>query len=154
MEEQNLDGLVLAQAGLERLGLTSRISEILSTDWMLPAVGQGALGLECRHEDMGTRNLLKKLDDGPSHDAVLAERAFLRRLGGGCSFPVGTVTHVNHGSLELRGVVLRVDGSERLEGTVRGASSQAEELGIGLADQLLARGADTFLEGRQVINPL
>src|SRR5262245_14918801 len=91
LEEERLDALVLAQAGLERLGLDRAITEVLDPAWMLPAVGQGALGLECRSDDAETLGLLEKLDHPPSRQAVLAERAFLRALGGGCLVPIGAL---------------------------------------------------------------
>src|SRR5262245_39884341 len=87
--EQQLDGVILAQAGLERAGLGAGITEILEASWMLPAVGQGALGLECRADDDATRTIVAKLDDAATHQAVLAERALLRGLGGGCQVPIG-----------------------------------------------------------------
>src|SRR5262249_55757093 len=89
LAELDLDGIVLAEAGLLRLGLESHITELLDAKWMLPAVGQGALGLECRSDDEETQSLLSRLDHFPSRQAVLAERAVLRALGGGCQVPLG-----------------------------------------------------------------
>src|SRR5215831_17093059 len=102
LDEQGLDALVLAQAGLERLGLAGQITEILDPAWMLPAVGQGALGLECRADDPETLNLLQELNHLPSQRAVLAERSFLRALGGGCQVPIGALAPVNGDTLTLR----------------------------------------------------
>src|SRR5262249_55964614 len=99
LDEQGLDALVLAQAGLVRLGLAHEIREILDPSWMLPAVGQGALGLECRTEDAATRELLRCLDDFATRQAVLAERAFLRAMGGGCQVPMGAAATVNDATL-------------------------------------------------------
>src|SRR5438445_211516 len=129
LEEQDLDGLVLAQAGLERLGLQEHITEILDPQWMFPAVGQGALGLECRTGDAETLAILRRLDHEATRLAVLAERAFLRGLGGGCQVPVGVVTAVYEGGLHLRGVVLKADGSDRLTDETAGPTAQAEQLG-------------------------
>jgi hydroxymethylbilane synthase len=148
LEEQDLDGLVLAQAGLERLGLQGHITEVLDPEWMLPAVGQGALGLECRAGDVATAALLGRIDHEPTRLAVLAERAFLRGLGGGCQVPVGVVTAVYEGGLHLRGVVLKADGSIRLTDETAGPGVQAECLGQELADLLLERGARALLENR------
>jgi hydroxymethylbilane synthase len=145
LAEEDLDGLVLAQAGLERLGLQRHITEVLDPEWMLPAVGQGALGLECREADTATWSILRSIDHEPTRLAVLAERAFLRGLGGGCQVPVGVVSVVYEGGLHLRGVVLRADGSGRLTDETAGPTVQAEHLGQELADALLERGARALL---------
>jgi hydroxymethylbilane synthase len=145
LDEQALDGLILAQAGLERLGLADAITEILDPSWMLPAVGQGALGLECRADDQATRSLVQQINDGPTRQAVLAERAFLRALQGGCQVPIGAAATVNDGTLMLRGAVLPEDGSQRIEGTLQGVVGDAEWMGQTLATQLLAKGAGRFL---------
>jgi hydroxymethylbilane synthase len=138
--EQNLDGIILAVAGLERLGLADRITEVLVAEWMLPAVGQGALGLECRTEDASTRALLSHLDDPATRAAVLAERAFLRGLGGGCLVPIGAQGSVQAGKLTLRGAVLSPDGSFRTAGELSGSAGEAEAVGQRLAEHLLGRG--------------
>ena len=109
LEDEGFDGLILAQAGLERLGLGDRVTEVLDAVWMLPAVGQGALGLECRTDDAETRRLLAGLDDAATRQAVLAERALLRGLGGGCQVPIGAAARVDGGRLTLRGAVLPPD---------------------------------------------
>jgi hydroxymethylbilane synthase len=148
LEEGTLDALILAQAGLERLGLLTAITEILSPEWMLPAVGQGALGLECRADDETTRQLLGLLDDEPSRQAVTAERALLFALGGGCLVPIGALTHVVGGGLELEGAVLAPDGSRRVHGRAEGPAQSADDLGRRLAEQLLAQGARDLLNSR------
>jgi hydroxymethylbilane synthase len=145
LEGGGLDALILAEAGLERLGLAERITERLDPAWMLPAVGQGALGLECREEDTATRALLESLNDAPTRQAVLAERAFLRELGGGCQVPIGAWAYVEGKPLRLRGVVLRPDGGCRLEGELTGSPAAPEELGYQLARVLLGRGARQLL---------
>jgi hydroxymethylbilane synthase len=139
LHEEKLDGLILAQAGLERLGLANQMTEILDPAWMLPAVGQGALGLECRADDRVTRDLLEGLNHTPTHQAIIAERAFLRALLGGCQVPIGAAGCVEEGTLSLRGAVI--------EGMMRGASDGAERLGIKLAEELLGRGAAELLRG-------
>jgi hydroxymethylbilane synthase len=146
LAEQELDGLILAQAGLERLGLAEAITETLDPGWMLPAVGQGALGLECRSEDHVTRELIARLDDAATHHAVAAERAFLRALQGGCQVPIGASAILNDKVLSLRGTVLRPDGSDRLDGALSGPCDEAEQLGQQLAGDLQARGASAFLK--------
>jgi hydroxymethylbilane synthase len=145
LEEQDLDALVLAQAGLERLGLGDAITHRLDPNWMLPAVGQGALGLECRTEDMETQTLLRQIDDRSTRLVVTAERAFLFALGGGCLVPIGALGQVADQTLTLRGVVLPPDGHARVEGTVAGPAETAAELGRQLAEELLARGARELL---------
>jgi hydroxymethylbilane synthase len=144
-KEGGLDGLILAQAGLERLGWADVITEILDPAWMLPAVGQGALGLECRVADTESRTLVGQLDDVPTHQSVLAERAFLRGLGGGCLVPIGAATRVDGATLTLRGVVLAPDGSKRVEKTLAGSLGSAEQVGSQLAAELLERGAKELL---------
>src|SRR5204862_1117599 len=109
LEEQGLDATILAEAGLVRLGLAHRITEVLDPSWMLPAVGQGALGLECRADDAVTRAALEPLNDPATRAAVLAERAFLREMGGGCQVPMGAHAVVDEGGLRLRVAVLSAD---------------------------------------------
>jgi hydroxymethylbilane synthase len=145
LTDEGLDALILAEAGLERLGLRRLIAEILDRDWMLPAVGQGALGLECRTEDGGTRAIVEKLNHEPSRQAVTAERSLLRALGGGCQVPIGALTTLAGESLTLRGVVLPPDGRCRVEGFLEGPATAAEDLGRQLAADLLARGARELL---------
>jgi hydroxymethylbilane synthase len=145
LDEQNLDAIILAEAGLQRLGLGSRVTELLDPQWMLPAVGQGALGLECRKEDTVTLALLDRLNDWPTREAVLAERALLRGLGGGCLVPVGACSHVEGDRLLLRGAVLTPDGKQRVASEHSGAAAEAEAVGQELAAMLLASGARELL---------
>jgi hydroxymethylbilane synthase len=147
--EQGLDALILAEAGLERLGLAGEITEILDRRWMLPAVGQGALGLECRADDTATLALLRPLNDAATHAAVLAERSLLRSLGGGCQVPLGALAVVAGQELTLRGVVLRPDGTARIDGKIAGPPEDAEGLGERLAAVMLARGAGDLLTPTQ-----
>jgi hydroxymethylbilane synthase len=145
LDEHGWDALILAEAGLRRLKLEAHIREILDSAWMLPAVGQGALGLECRADDTDTRGLLEKLDDPATRSAVLAERACLRGLGGGCLVPIGALGVVEGQGLHLRACVLDADGKRRIEGEGNGPAGSAEELGRALAEELLARGARELL---------
>jgi hydroxymethylbilane synthase len=144
LAEQDQDGIILARAGLERLGLADRVTEVLA-DWMLPAVGQGALGVECRSDDAPTRTLLEPLDDPTTRHEVLAERSLLRTLGGGCLVPVGARAVVEGDRLSLRAAVLSADGTRRVADDMSGPADQAEILGRRLAEQLLARGARDLL---------
>jgi hydroxymethylbilane synthase len=148
--DQDLDALVLAEAGLIRLGRNSDIAEILDPAWMLPAVGQGALGIECRADDATTCAVVKKLNDPVTYQCVLAERALLRGLGGGCQIPIGAATSVHGDKLFLRGVVLAPDGRRRVEEAQQEALTAAEALGSRVAEKLLARGAAELLNRTNV----
>jgi hydroxymethylbilane synthase len=131
------------------LGLEAAITEILDTSWMLPAVGQGALGLECRIGDRASLDLVEQLNDPATCWAILAERSFLRRLGGGCLVPIGAESRVSGTQLTLRGVVLRADGVEKVEGERSGPAADAEILGHRLADDLAGAGARSLLLNRE-----
>lgn len=142
------DALILAEAGLVRLGLAAHITEVLDPEWMFPAVGQGALGLECRAEDQATRALLLHLDHPATHAAVAAERSFLFHLGGGCQVPLGTRTFLQGDELRLCAAVLAPDGQQRLEETLTALPKDAEALGQALAERMLAKGAQKWLGPR------
>lgn len=143
--EQSLDATVLAEAGLVRLGLAERITEVLDPAWMLPAVGQGALGLECRADDPHALAALAPLDHPPTHAAVRAERALLRGLGGGCHVPIAARTERAGTALTLHGRVLAPDGSRCLDRSRTGPADEAERLGQAVAAELWAAGADALL---------
>lgn len=147
LEGQRLDAIVLAVAGLRRLGWAHRITEELDVAWMLPAVGQGALGLECRADDNGTRELLAKLNDAMTMACVKAERAFLRQFGSGCALPIAALAMPSGpDQLWLRGVVLSVDGKRRHYAEGRAEQSNAETIGRDVARSLLEQGAGKLLE--------
>lgn len=139
------DAIILASAGLKRLQLAERIRESLAPELSLPAVGQGALGLECRVGDTETLARIACLLDPETDVCVRAERAFNHRLMGGCQVPIAGYAVLQDGELWLRGRVGSVDGSELLKAELRGASEQAEQLGRALAEQLLEMGADRLL---------
>ncbi len=143
--EQELDAIILAEAGLRRLGLEGNITEILDRSWMLPAVGQGALGLECRADDAETRTLLATLDDPTTRYAVEAERSLLYHLGGGCQIPLGAFGGVQAGRLNLHGAALSVDGTRRVTGEESGPAADAVTIGKRLADRLREQGAMDIL---------
>ncbi|MGL4552393.1 MAG: hydroxymethylbilane synthase [Gemmataceae bacterium] len=145
LQEQGLDAIILAEAGLRRLGLEGHITEVMDAGWMLPAVGQGALGLECRADDAATRDALAPLNDPASWAAVTAERSFLAALGGGCLVPIGALALVAGGALTIRGAVLPVDGTRRVAGEDAGPAAEAEAVGVRLAEALLAGGAREML---------
>jgi len=144
-DELGLAGTVLAVAGLRRLGLEGRITEVLPPEVSLPAVGQGALALEARVADAETCTRAGALEDPPTRIAVDAERAFLARLEGGCTVPLGGHAVVEVDEVWLRGFVGAPDGSELVRGERRGPTTEAPELGRALAEDLLGRGADRLL---------
>ena len=146
LEEGELDAIVLAEAGLHRLGLDSHISQVIPKSIMLPAVGQGALGLETRDEDSETREAIQSLHDSETHCAVLAERALLRGLRGGCLAPVGAWARIESDSLVLDAIVLDSKGNEQVRTSATAPAEQCEELGIRTANELIALGADRLLD--------
>ncbi len=140
------DAVILALAGLSRLGLADRIAGVLPPEIMLPAPGQGALGIETREDDAPSRGLVGVLDVAPVRAAVRAERAFLRRLQGGCTVPAGALGEVGEeGLLRLRGVVTDLEGREVFSDEAEGTPDRAVALGEALAERLLAAGADRVL---------
>ncbi len=141
LDDGEFDAIVLAEAGLMRLGLAARISQLLSFDVMLPAVGQGALGIECRSDDATTLAVLNSINDADSHAAVLAERSLLAHLRGGCLAPIGALGRIVGGRLQLSAVVLNPDGSQRLVASDAASPADAITLGRRVADALLAQGA-------------
>lgn len=143
--DQDLDGIILAEAGLERLGLGSRITEILDRNWMLPAVGQGAIGIEVGNQDHPEARLIESTSDSQTLAEVLAERAFLVELGGGCLIPVGIDTTVFGMEMHMRGVVIACDGQRRLEASHSGVLENPIALGCHLGRQLLDMGAGEIL---------
>jgi hydroxymethylbilane synthase len=141
LHEGQYDALVLAEAGLKRLGLASEVAEVLPRSLMLPAIGQGALGLEARADDAETRAAIDALDHPASHAAVIAERTLLATLRGGCLAPVGALSSVESGRLHLSAVVLSRDGARRVSADGSDAIAAAEALGRKVADDLLRQGA-------------
>ena len=144
LDEGQFDAIVLAEAGLRRLAMADRITQVLPFELMLPAVGQGALAIECRVDDAATRRAVAPLDDASTHAAVLAERALLAQLRGGCLAPVGAWARLEGGRLHLSAVVLSADGTRRLDASdfTQGSDLRdAEQLGVRVADTLLDQGA-------------
>jgi hydroxymethylbilane synthase len=144
LDEGQYDAIVLAAAGLKRLGWGGRIAQILDPDVMCSAVGQGALAIETRAEGAGL-NASATLDDAVTHAAVTAERGFLAALGGGCQVPIGAHATVREGSLHLLGVVIAPDGSDFVRDEASGRADQAEAIGRRLGEKLLAQGAARIL---------
>jgi hydroxymethylbilane synthase len=139
------DAIILAVAGLHRLGMSDRVHQIIPAEISLHAVGQGALGIECRADDTEVLSLLKAIEHIPTRDRALAERAFLRELEGGCQVPIGVNTELAGDTLTLTGIVASVDGKKLVKDTVTGAASEAEKLGIELAQRLRQQGAQEIL---------
>ncbi|WP_337843640.1 hydroxymethylbilane synthase [Rheinheimera sp.] len=145
LDAGEFDAIILASAGLIRLGFIQRIASYLDVETSLPANGQGAVGIECRTDDPWVHQLLAPLEHLDTRICVLAERAMNRRLQGGCQVPIGAFALIEQNQLWLRGLVGQLDGSQILRSEVRGAVADAEVLGEQLAQQLLALGADQIL---------
>lgn len=139
------DGIILAVAGLQRLGMGERIHEIIAPEISLHAVGQGALGIECRDGDTEILEILKVLEDADSSDRTQAERSFLRELEGGCQVPIGVNTSIENDTLTLVGMVASLDGKQLIKDTVKGDRQNAEQLGKDLAAKLREQGAGEIL---------
>jgi len=145
LDNGELDAIVLACAGLTRLGLESRIAARLDPKVSLPAVGQGVIGIECRIDDSGSREALRALNDAATRTAVNAERAFAHRLGGSCQSPIAAYAQVERERVSLVGLVAEPDGSRLLRDTISGSAANAQELGEQLAERVLAAGAGELL---------
>jgi len=148
LDDGQYDAIILAAAGLIRLDMPERIREFIEPEVMLPANGQGAVGIECRNDDDNIKALLAPLACQATRIRVLAERSMNRALEGGCQVPIGSYAIIEQDKLFIRGLVGSTDGSEILQSEVTGSCEQAEQLGQTLAEQLLALGADKIL--RQV----
>lgn len=145
LDAGDYDALILASAGLIRLGMAARISATFTPELLLPAVGQGAVGIECRLDDVATRALLAPLNDLHTSICVRAERAMNTRLQGGCQVPIAGFAELDGEQLSLRGCVGSIDGQQYIADAVSGRSADAEALGVALADRLLAAGAGEIL---------
>jgi hydroxymethylbilane synthase len=148
LDQGEYDAIILATAGLIRLNMPERIQEFISPEVMLPANGQGAVGIECRSNDTNIKSLLAPLACSETTIRVTAERAMNRALEGGCQVPIGSYALIKDNTLWLRGLVGSVDGSQILQADISGPCDQAEQLGKSLAEHLLTLGADKIL--RQV----
>ena len=146
LQQGNYDAIVLAAAGLRRLGWGQEISEYLSTDVSLPAIGQGALGLEGRSDDTFLKDLIVKLEDRATRATVNAERAFLIRLEGGCQVPIAGHAVMTHNQLSLDGLIASVDGKRYIRQSITGSVDDAEKLGVDLAERLLSAGGKPILQ--------
>ncbi|MCG8402804.1 MAG: hydroxymethylbilane synthase [Firmicutes bacterium] len=145
LKELELDAIILAYAGIKRMGCEDMITQLIPCEICLPAVGQGSLGIEIRHRDRETRMLVAALNHDPSRRAVEAERAFMKRLEGGCQVPIGALGRVENGTLRLEGVVADLNGKNAVRNAVIGPAEDAAGLGDELAGILLDMGAGAIL---------
>jgi hydroxymethylbilane synthase len=146
LDNGEYDAIILATAGLLRLGMPERIKEKIAPEVMLPANGQGAVGIECRVDDERVKKLLAPLEDKNSRIRVLAERAMNRALQGGCQVPIGSFAVINNNEIHLRGLVGAINGEQIIKHELYGKVEQGEQLGEELAQYLLSQGADKILQ--------
>lgn len=146
LDNGDYDAIILASAGLIRLGLADRIASFIDVEQSLPAAGQGAVGIECRTDDMQVQALLAPLADAETTYCVRAERAMNNHLQGGCQVPIGGYAVLQQGQLYLRALVGDIDGSRIIRAEGKSAVENAEVLGVKIAEQLLAQGADKILQ--------
>lgn len=152
LDNGDYDAIILATAGLVRLGFNDRIRSRITPEQSLPAIGQGAVGIECRENDDRIMKLLAPLDHPTTHIRLSAERALNHRLNGGCQVPIAGYAILEGDEIYLRGLVGRPDGSEVVRGEIRGPASNAEQLGTELAETLLSQGAETILRDMGMLN--
>ena len=147
LESENFDAIILAVAGLKRLGFGERITEVLPRDMVLPAVGQGALAIETREDDADMREMLAFLNDEATVHCAKAERAFLGRVEGGCQVPVGVyAVPADNGEIQVEAVIASLDGQRLYRDKISGKAGEAEKLGVTLAEKLLAAGGQEILQ--------
>jgi hydroxymethylbilane synthase len=145
MLESNWDGMILARAGLDRLGLTAQIAHTISLEWILPAAGQGALGIECRCDDANTLEILAPLNHQDTRQSVTAERSLLKALGGGCQVPIGANGKIVGNALELSGCIAAMNGESLVRAVHTGNTTRAGQIGEELAKTLLDMGGKALL---------
>ncbi len=145
LKEGQYDAIILAAAGVKRLGLAENVTEFIPAEVSLPAIGQGALGIECRVDDRELNDLISFFNHPESRTCVTGERALLRRLEGGCQVPIACYGRITNGKLNLIGLVGSVDGKRIIKDSIEGAPAEADRLGVVLAEKLLSRGADVIL---------
>lgn len=146
LDEGRFDAIILAAAGVKRLGWADRMTEIISMEISLPAIGQGAIGIECRTGDEFINNLIAPLNHPDTSVCVRAERAFLKKLEGGCQVPIAAHARLAGGMIMMDGLVGSVTGDRIVRGHIKGSMNEAESLGISLAEDILSRGAKEVLD--------
>ncbi len=146
MAEHNMDAIILAYAGVSRLGLTDKITEVIDADSVLPAVGQGAIAVEIRNDDTETADIMEMINHLPTSITTQSERAFLRLLEGGCQVPIACLAQINDGEIHIEGLISSIDGQVLLRDSLSGRLDQAQEIGQQLAQTLLDRGGQQILQ--------
>lgn len=146
LKEGQFDGIIVALAGIKRLGVNAEYMQILDEKTFCPAVGQGALAIEMRNENSYLIEIIKKLDHPNTHNAIKAERAFIKYLGGSCQVPAGAIAFVENEKLSIQGFISSIDGGTFIADKVSGSSSEPEKAGIALAEKLMANGGDRILK--------
>ena len=153
MEDGYCDAMIMAAAGLQRLGLEKYITEIIDPEIIVPAVSQGAIAIEIRENDPEVELLMQKINHIATWNAIVAERAFLAHLQGGCQVPLGCYSKVDNGNLTMFGFVASLDGKQFINETITGEINKGAELGIQMAEKMLERGAFEILEQIRSIKP-
>lgn len=148
--DSDLDGMILAYAGVHRLGLDVHIKQVIPTEILLPAVGQGVMAVEIREDDLEIAEMLNTMNDQVTTACIMAERAFLRRLEGGCQVPIGAYAVLENDEVFLQGFVGDFNGAKVIRDSIRGAKANAEELGNSLAEKCLKAGAAQILEEARI----
>jgi len=143
---ENLDGIIIAAAGMKRIGRAAEISQYIPLEVMMPSAGQGVLGIELREDDTGTRDLVSPLNHLDTVVEISAERAYLRCLGGGCQVPIAGIARKQGDTLVIRGLVGSVDGRVMIMDEIRGNSADGEDMGCTLAEHILSRGGQAVLD--------
>jgi hydroxymethylbilane synthase len=153
MEDGYCDAMIMAAAGLQRLGLEKYITEIIDPEVIMPAVSQGAIAIETREIDPEIDVLMAKLNHAATWDTIVAERAFLAHLEGGCQVPLGCYSKVENGIIHISGFVASVDGMQYIRETISGEIAKGAEIGIQLGEKMLEKGALEILNKIKTINP-
>jgi hydroxymethylbilane synthase len=146
IQSENLDGIIVAAAGMRRMGWTDRITQYIPVEIMLPSVGQGVLGIEMRTDDTNTRKAVSFINHPRTWREVTAERTFLKRLGGGCQLPIAAYGATQGSTLTIKGLLGSPDGRVMIHDEITGRCNDAEELGLALAERLIAKGGQAILE--------
>jgi hydroxymethylbilane synthase len=146
LDEGEYEAIILASAGLIRLGLTQSITQFMPIERSLPAVGQGIIGIECREDDAASLNYVRALDDVAAQTCIAAERAFARRLEGSCQSPIAGYAELFGANIKLQGLIASIDGSQVFRDSILGPQKDAATLGRALAERMLFAGADKLLQ--------
>ncbi len=145
MSDGQFEGIIVAAAGIHRMGWAEKISQYIPSDIILSAVGQGSIGIEVRSEDYEISRIIEDINHEETFIAIAAERSLLKRLEGGCQIPIGALGTVDNGILNLEAIVSNLDGTKLLRQSLNGSAENSEELGIELAEKMLSLGADEIL---------